>query len=47
MGFYKKIHRPTVVERIRAYELFKNVMGMERLGFLEKMVSALHVVKGM
>lgn len=46
MGFYKEIHRPTVLERNQAYEVFKNVMGMEHLGFLEKMVSALRVVKG-
>lgn len=46
MGFYKKIHRPIVLERNWAYEIFKNLMGMEYFGFLEKMVSALHIAKG-
>lgn len=46
MGFCEEIHRPTVLERNQAYEVFKNVMGMEHLGFLEKTVSALRVVKG-
>lgn len=46
MGFYKKIHRPIVLEKNRAYKVFKILMGMEYLGFLEKTTSALHVVKG-
>lgn len=45
MGFYKEIHKPTVLERNQAYKVFKNVMGMEHLGFLEKMVFELCIVK--
>lgn len=45
IGFYKKIHRPIVLERTWAEEIFKNLMETEYLGSREKMVPALHIVE--